>query len=205
MEPITLPEPKKRGGKPLLEALALRQTTRDISSKEIPLQVLSDLLWSAFGVNRKKASFGKTGRTAPSASNSQEIDLYVALESGLFVYDAIPHQLIPIAAGDFRMFSGHRYALDRINDTPVNIFYVVDLTRYDLGPDQPDPHIGESEVQKSYYYTDTGFIAQNINLFAASEGLATWFHNCDREHIKIEFKIRPSQRILFAQTVGYPL
>ena len=86
---------------------------------------------------------------------------------------------------------------------PVNIFYVVDLLRYDLGPDQPDPHIGDPEVQKSYYYTDTGFIAQNVYLFAASQGLAAWFHNCYREKIVKEFNLRPDQRILFAQTVGY--
>ncbi len=204
MEPIILPEPTKSGGKPLLETLALRQTTRNISSREIPLQVLSNLLWAAFGVNREKASFKKSGRTAPSASNSQEIDLYVALKEGLYVYEAVPHQLTPIAEGDFRTLSGRGYAHDLIKHTPVNIFYVVDLERYDLGPDQPDPHIGDPEVQKSYYFTDTGFIAQNINLFAASEGLATWFHNCDKERIRDEFNLRPTQRILFSQTIGYP-
>jgi nitroreductase len=205
MDPIILPEPMKRGEKTLLEALSLRQTNRNISPREIPPQVLSNLLWAAFGVNREKASFHKPGRTAPSASNSQEIDLYVALKSGLYVYEAIPHQLTPIAAGDFGMLSGHGRASKLTQHTPVNIFYVVDLARYDLGTDQPDPHIGDPEVQKSYYYTDTGFIAQNINLFAASEGLATWFHNCDKDSIRVEFHLRPNQRILFAQTVGYPL
>ncbi|MGY5853888.1 MAG: nitroreductase family protein [Candidatus Thorarchaeota archaeon] len=204
MEPIILPEPMKTGGTPLLEALSLRQTNRNIGPGEVPLQVLSNLLWAAFGVNREKASFNKPGRTAPSASNSQEIDLYVALKSGLYVYEAVPHQLTPVSAGDFRKVSVRGYAIDLVKHTPVNIFYVVDLSRYDLGPDQPDPHIGDLEVQKSYYYTDTGFIAQNINLFAASEGLATWFHNCDKERIKAEFKLYPTQRILFAQTVGYP-
>ncbi len=205
MESIILPEPQKKGGMPLLETLSLRRTTRNITSKEIPLQVLSNLLWAAFGVNSEKASFKKSGRTAPSASNSQEIDLYIALKDGLYVYEAIPHQLTLIAEGDFRVSSGRGYATDLIKDTPVNIFYIVDLERYDLGPDQPDPHIGDPEVQKSYYYTDTGFIAQNINLFAASEGLATWFHNCDRERVKADFKLHSNQRILFTQTIGYPL
>jgi nitroreductase len=205
MDPIILPEPLKSGGKTLLEALSLRQTNRNIGPREIPLQVLSNLLWAAFGSNRKKASFSKPGRTAPSASNSQEIDLYVALKSGLYLYEAIPHQLTPIAAGNFSMLSGQGGASKLTQHTPVNIFYVVDLARYDLGPDQPDPHIGDSEVQKSYYFTDTGFIAQNINLFAASEGLATWFHNCDKDSIRVEFNLRPTQRVLFAQTVGYPL
>ena len=204
MDPIILPEPLKRGGKTLLETLSLRRTNRKIGPREIPLQVLSNLLWAAFGVNREKASFNKLGRTAPSASNSQEIDLYVALKEGLYVYEAAQHQLAPIAAGDFSMMSGQGGASKLTKHTPVNIFYVVNLARYDLGPDQPDPSIGDPEVQKSYYYTDTGFIAQNINLFAASEGLATWFHNCEKERIKVEFNLCPTQRILFAQTVGYP-
>ncbi|MBD3159431.1 MAG: SagB/ThcOx family dehydrogenase [Candidatus Lokiarchaeota archaeon] len=204
MDPISLPTPEKSGGKPLLEALQLRKTTRQISSKEIPLQVLSNLLWAAFGINREKASFGKPGRTAPSASNSQEIDLYVALKDGLYLYEAFPHRLAPVTDGDFRTLSIYRGASRLTKHAPVNIFYIADLTCYDTGPDQPDPHIGEPEVQKSYYYTDTGFIAQNVNLFAASEGLAAWFHNCDRDRIRAKFDLRPTQRVLFAQTVGYP-
>ena len=204
MDTIILPEPERKGGKTILETLHLRRTNRNIGSRAIPMQVLSNLLWAAFGVNRDKGSFKKPGRTAPSASNSQEIDLYVALEGGLYLYEAIPHQLTPVTAGDFRMLSCGRYAIELTKHTPVNIFYVVDLSRYDLGPDQPDPNIGDPEVQKSYYYTDTGFIAQNINLYAASEGLATWFHNCEKERIREEFNLRPTQRILFAQTVGYP-
>ncbi|MFW9851167.1 MAG: nitroreductase family protein, partial [Candidatus Thorarchaeota archaeon] len=130
--------------------------------------------------------------------------LYVALKDGLYLYEAEPHQLTPIAAGDFSMMSGQGGASKLTRHTPVNIFYVVDLERYDLGPDQPDPRIGDPEVQKSYYFTDTGFIAQNINLFAASEGLATWFHNCDKALIRAEFNLRPTQRILFSQTIGFP-
>jgi nitroreductase len=204
MKPISLPAPERKGGKTVLEALQHRQTNREIGSKELPLQVLSNLLWAAFGVNRAKAAFHKPGRTAPSASNSQEIDLYVALKDGLYLYEAIPHRLVPISTGDFRMLSCSRRAASFTGNAPVNIFFVADLSRYDLGPQQPDPSIGDAEVQKSYYYTDTGFIAQNIYLFAASEGLATWFHNCDTARIKEAFNLRPHQRILFAQTVGYP-
>ena len=200
MDPIILPEPERKGGKTVLEALKLRQTNRSISSKELPQQALSNLLWAAFGVNRERASFNKPGRTAPSASNSQEIDLYVALTDGLYLYEAVPHQLTPISAGDFRLMSGRGDAAI----APVNIFYVADLSRYDLGPDQPDPGIGDPEVQKSYYYTDTGFIAQNVHLFAASQGLAAWFHNCDKERVTAELNLRSNQRVLFAQTVGYP-
>jgi hypothetical protein len=200
LQPITLPEPEKDGGKSVLAALQERRTTRSISPKELPLQVLSNLLWAAFGVNRERAAFGKPGRTAPSASNSQEIDLYIAMPEGVYLYDAVPHRLKPVVAGDFRARAGRRGAAT----APVNIFYVVDLTRYDLGPGQPDRSIGDPEVQKSYYYTDTGFIAQNVYLFAASQGLAAWFHNCDKENTAKEFKLGPQQRVLFAQSVGYP-
>jgi hypothetical protein len=151
-------------------------------------------------VNRQKGSFRKSGRTAPSASNSQEIDLYVALPEGVYLYEAVPHRLKPVVAGDFRARSGRRAA----TTAPVNIFYVADPTRYDQGPGQPDRNIGDPEVQKSYYYVATGLIAQNVYLFAASHGLAAHFHNCDKVDTVREFKLRPEQRVLFSQTVGYP-
>ena len=200
LQPIVLPQPEKDGGKSVLASLLERKTTRTISTKELSLQVISNLLWAGFGVNRNTAGFGKKGRTAPSASNSQEIDLYVALPGGVYIYEAITHRLLPVAEGDFRTRSGRRSAAT----APLNIFYIVDLSRYDLGPSQPDRAIGDPEVQKSYYYTDTGFIAQNIYLYASSFGLAAWFHNCDKENTAREFNLKPTQRVLFAQTVGYP-
>lgn len=200
LKPIMLPKPETDGGTSVLAALQSRKTSRSISSKELPMQTMSNLLWAAFGVNRKTAGFRKPGRTAPSASNSQEIDLYVALLNGVYIYEAGPHQLTPVAAGDFRSRAGRRGA----EVAPVNIFYVVDRSKYDLGPTQPDRSIGDPEVQKSYYYTDTGFIAQNVYLFAASQGLAAWFHNCDKQNTIKEFKLRPGQSVLFAQSVGYP-
>jgi hypothetical protein len=197
---IELPKPEKEGGKSLLAALQERKTTRYISSKALPLQVLSNLLWAAFGVNREVLIMNKPGRTAPSASNSQEIDLYVALPEGVYIYEAIPHHLFPVVAGDFRRRAGYGNAAT----APVNIFYVVDLSLYDTGPNQPDPNIGDPEVQKSYYYTDTGFIAQNVYLFTAAHGLVAWFHNCNKENTAKEFNLNPQKRVLFAQTVGYP-
>ena len=200
MKPITLVRPQTDGGKSVLAALKERRTNRNIGEKELSPQILSNLLWAAFGVNREKASFGKPGRTAASASNSQEIDLYVALPEGVYLYEAIPHRLMPVVAGDFRRRSGRRSAAG----APVNIFYVVDRTRYDQGPGQPDRNIGDPEIQKSYYYVATGLIAANVFLFAASQGLAAWFHNCDRRNTARDFKLRPEQQVLFSQTVGYP-
>jgi len=200
LQAIVLPKPEYKGGKSLMASLRERKTTRTISAKELPMQVISNLLWAGFGVNRDSESFGKKGRTAPSASNSQEIDLYIALPGGVYNYEAVSHQLIPVVEGDFRARSGRGKAVT----APLNIFYIADLSRYDQGPTQPDRKIGDPEVQKSYYFTDTGFIAQNIYLCAASFGLAAWFHNCDKENTISEFKLKPSQRVLFAQTVGYP-
>lgn len=200
LQPIALPPPVREGGKPLMEALQARRTIRNISPEPLPAQTLSNLLWAAFGINRETGAFGKLGRTAPSASNSQEVDLYVALPDGVYLYEAVPHRLVPVVAGDFRRRAGRGSAAT----APVNIFYVVDRSRYDLGPQQPDRSIGDPEVQKSYYYTDTGFIAQNVYLFAASEGLAAWFHNCDKENTARELRLRPEQSVLFAQSVGFP-
>jgi len=202
LEPITLLKPETDGGKSVLAALKERRTNRNIKAERLSPQMLSNLLWAAFGVNRESGNFGKPGRTAASASNSQEIDLYVALPEGVYLYEAAGHRLKPVVAGDFRGRSGR--GRGAAGSAPVNIFYVVDLTRYSMGPGQPDRRIGDPEIQKSYYYTATGLIAANVYLFAASQGLAAWFHNCDKENTAKEFKLRPEQRVLFAQTVGLP-
>ncbi len=199
LQPITLLKPQTDGGKSVLAALQERRTNRSIRSDKLPPQTLSNLLWAAFGVNRATGNFGKPGRTAPSASNSQEIDLYVALPEGVYLYEAIPHRLTPVIAGDFRARSGRGAAAT----APVNIFYVVDLARYVL-EGNPDRKINDPEIQKSYYYCAVGLIAQSVYLLAASQGLAAWFHNCDKTNTPKEFKLRPNQRVLFAQTVGYP-
>lgn len=102
LQPVPLSAPEADGGKSVLAALRERRTNRNVRPDILPPQVLSNLLWAAFGVNRAEASFGKPGRTAPSASNSQEIDLYVALPEGVYLYEAVPHRLTPVAAGDRR-------------------------------------------------------------------------------------------------------
>jgi nitroreductase len=198
LAPIMLPKHESDGGKSVLAALQERRTNRNISDKPLALQTLSNLLWAAFGVNREQGNFGKPGRTAPSASNSQEIDLYVALPEGVYLYEAVPHRLTPVVAGDFRARSGRGAA----TKAPVNIFYVVDFARYVL-EGNPDRRINDPEVQKSYYYCASGLIAQSVYLFAASQGLAAWFHNCNKDDTARDFKLRPQQKVLFAQTVGY--
>ena len=110
LKPIALVKPQTDGGKSMLAALKERKTNRNIGSKELAPQTLSNLLWAAFGVNRDDSPFRGPGRTAASASNSQEIDLYVALPGGVYLYEAVPHRLRPVAAGDFRRRSGRRSA-----------------------------------------------------------------------------------------------
>lgn len=201
LKTIKLMEPQKDGGKSVLAALWERKTTRNISTEKLPEQMLSNLLWAAFGINRRRngPSAGGIGRTAASASNSQEIDLYVALPEGVYLYDADGHRLTPVVAGDFRRRSGRRSAAN----APVNIFYVVDIAKYAKAPFQ-EPGLKDPDVQKSYYYVATGLIASNVYLFAASHGLAAHFHNCDKRNTPKEFNLRPDQRVLFSQTVGYP-
>jgi len=102
MEPISLPEPERDGGKPLMQALSDRQTSRSYSPEALSEQVVSNLLWAAFGINRPES--GK--RTAPSAMNWQEIDIYVSMADGLFLYNALEHALYPILSEDIRAATG---------------------------------------------------------------------------------------------------
>lgn len=185
------------------EALARRRTIRDIAARPLTLAQLSNLLWAGCGVNRKEGPFGVPGRTAASASNSQEIDLYVALESGVYLYEAVRHRLAPVAAGDLRALAmNSRQGLG--SRAPVQLIYVVDLHRltHTVGFEEPGLH--DPEIQKSYYFVDTGIIAGNIYLFAAAHGLASWFHNCEKEILAQRLALRPEQRVLFAQSVGWP-
>ncbi len=204
LEPIELPKPRLSAGKSLPESLRLRRTTREISDRKLPMQLLSNLLWGACGVNRKKGPFGIPGITAASASSSQEIDLFVALKEGVYRFDARRHRLLPVVAGDLRAMAIGRRQRDMMPDAPVQILYVVDIHRLSHTEGFQEPGLQDPEVQKSYYYVDTGLIAGNVYLFAAAQGLATWFHNCDKAGLTRELRLRADQRVLFGQTVGYP-
>jgi nitroreductase len=203
LSPIPLLKPEKDGGKSVLAALWERKTNRNVSAEKLSPQVLSNLLWAAWGVNRETGPFGQLGRTAASASNSQEIDLYVALPEGIYLYEAGPHRLTPVAAGDLRAKAGGRGRGGGAAAAPVNLIYVADIAKYAKAPLQ-EPRLKDPEFQKLYYGVATGLIAGNAYLFAASQGLAAWFHNCNREGLAADLKLRPEQRVLFAQTVGYP-
>jgi nitroreductase len=203
LEPIALPQPELEGGLPLAESLRRRRTQREFSGEALPLQVLSDLLWAACGVNRLNGPFGVAGRTAASASNSQEVDVYVLRTEGAYRYEPAAHRLIPVAAGDHRRLAlGARQGEGGAN-AAARLVYVADVARLDHTQGFDEPGLHDPEVQKSYFYVDTGLIAGNVYLFAASRGLAAWFHNCNRTALSAALGFNADQRPLFGQTVGY--
>jgi hypothetical protein len=203
LEPINLLPPQTDGGKSVLAALKERKTNRNIRDTKLTPQVLSNLLWAAWGVNRTKGPFGQIGRTAASASNSQEIDLYVILPEGTYLYEAVEHRLNPVVAGDLRpKVSAHGQNVTMVK-APVILVFVADIAKYAASKFQ-EPGMKDPDIQKSYYTIAAGMIAGNVYLFAASNGLAAWFHNCNKQALALELKLQPQQRVLFAQTVGLP-
>jgi nitroreductase len=203
---IVLPAPADDGaGLSMFSALAQRRTTREISAKPLSGQLLSNLLWAAFGVNRSTGPFGRPGRTAASASNSQEIDIYVALEQGVYLYDGIRQVLTAIVAVDLRHGAMTPGQLAVSVLAPVQLIYVADVYRLTHTTGFQEPRLQDPEGQKAYYHVDTGLIAGNVYLFAAAQGLAVWLHNCEKTNLAIRLGFRPEQQVLYAQSVGYPL
>jgi SagB-type dehydrogenase family enzyme len=188
LKPIQLLPPQLNGGKTLMQALKLRQSSRSFDSKPIPLQVLSNLLWAANGINRPES--GK--RTAPSAMNWQETDIYVVLPEGTYLYEAKTHCLTPVVAGDLRASTGTQ---GFVKDAPMNLVYSVDEARITKGSE---------DDKKLYSALDVGCIAQNVYLSCASQGLAVVVRgSVDRPSLAKLLNLKPSQRIIAAQTVGY--
>lgn len=193
---IALPKPKVQGGKPLLDALSNRKTLRNFGSAQLPLQTLSNLLWAAFGVNRPG---GK--RTAPSARNVQDIDIYVFLPDGVYLYVAGPHALKLVLSGDQRGQGLRQPQAPGSADPPVTLFYVADgdKTKAAVGR-APD-----GSALTSWSNVHVGFIAQNVYLYAASEGLASSFRaNVDPDALSALLNLRPAQKPLYSHLVGYP-
>lgn len=185
---IQLPSPQKEIGKPLMQTLNMRQSTRSFKETSLPKQELSNLLWAAFGVNRNES--GK--RTAPSARNWQEIDIYLTTANGVFIYDAKTHSLKQISSEDLRVFAGKQ---DYVKDAPLNLIYVADLTK-----------TGDASQEDKLLYSgaDTGFIAENVYLYCASQDLGVVVRGMiDREILSQKLNLKPGQKIMLAQTIGY--
>lgn len=184
---ISLPQPDTASGRPLMQVLRERRSSRDFSPARLPLQTLSNLLWAAFGINREDG-----GRTAPSGHNWQEVEIYLATADGLFRYEATKHELKPVIPEDIRAATGVQ-AFTTV--APLNLVYVADTTK--TGTDATE--------QELFPPVDVGFIGQNVYLFCASSGLASVFRGTvKRAELAKAMQLRPGQKVLFCQTVGYP-
>lgn len=209
LTPIELPEPQSDGGKTVWASLWERVTTRDIRGDRLPPQVLSNLLWAAFGVNREDGPRGGTGRTAPSGLNLQGIDIYVAMPEGAYLYEAERNRLSPVIAEDIRPMTNRR---PQAGTASAVLIFVADTgIEMPLPPGvQPPPGhpqgtpVTVGMMNPCYGEVEAGFIGQNVYLFCASEGLAAWFFATDRQGVAEALKLRSEQKVLYGQAVGYP-
>ncbi len=203
LKPIQLLPPQLDKGRPLMQALKDRNSSRMYTTQKIPLQVLSNLLWAGFGINRPE--LGK--RTAPTGMNRQDIDIYVATADGVYVYDAKAQLLNPVVAEDVRSLSGRQHPpptvpperVPPLDEAPLNLIYVADGAKW--GKSSPD----QKEHNLRLAFLHTGAISQNVYLYCASEGLATivrlWF---DKTGLETKLRLRPEQYAVLVQSVGYP-
>lgn len=188
LEPLDLPTPRSYGNQSLTAALKLRRSTRDYADRPLPRQVLSDLLWSGFGINRSSGD-----RTAPYWRHVMVLDLYVATADGVWLYEPMAHKLLPYLKRDIREQTG---AQDFVATAPINVIYVAHGERMtDVS----------AEERRLYASVDTAFIGQNIYLFCASESLATVFRG-SVDHVALAriLMLPKEQFVTFAQTIGYP-
>jgi len=180
-------QPTRQGGMPLMEALLHRESKREFSPEPLSEQSLADLLWAAAGVNRPELG----GRTAPSAMNAQEVQLYVALPKGLFVYEPVAHALRLVAGSDVRRVTGYQ---DFVDLAALDLIYVADHARMKLVP---------AAQREPYSFAAAGAMAQNVYLYCASAGISTvvraWF---DRQALAQAMGLGTDQQLLLAQTVG---
>lgn len=182
---ITLPSPQITGGKPLMEALKNRKSERNYSTKKLPLQVLSNLLWAGYGVNRPAAGL----HTAPTIHNAQELILYVSLEEGLYRYEPRANRLDLVLAEDIRLDTAIAPHQGFTWPAPLNIVYVTDLN---IMPGA------------AYGYEDTGSVCQNVYLFCASEGLSTVVRGAIPDNLSEIMGLPDNELVTLVQTVGYP-
>ena len=189
VEAMELPPPHTDGGKPLVQAIRSRRSIREYSDKPLMAQVLSDLLWAAFGINRPATG----DRTAPYWRHVMVIDIYAAMADGVWLYEPKRHALIAHLRADIRAQTGMQ---DFVGTAPLNLVYVAHGERM---------QDFSAEDRRLYASVDTGFIGQNVYLFCASEGLATVFRGAvDHQKLNQLMQLGKDQFVTFAQTVGYP-
>jgi nitroreductase len=186
---VDLPAPWKDGGKPLAQAVWARRSTREFADKPVPLDVLSNLLWTACGVNRPATG----DRTMPSWRHAMDAEIFVAAADGAWSYDAKAHRLTQVLADDIRAETGVQ---DFVGTAPIDLVYVSDGARLQGAA---------GDEKRLWAFTDVGFIGQNVYLFCASEGLATVFRaSLNRDRLAQLLQLPPTKFVTCAQTVGYP-
>ena len=186
---IDLPPPWKDGGKPLAQAVWARRSIREFADKPVPLDVLSNLLWTACGVNRPATG----DRTMPSWRHAMDAEIFVAAADGAWSYDAKAHRLTQVLADDIRAQTGVQ---DFVGTAPIDLVYVSDGARLQGAA---------GDEKRLWAFADVGFIGQNVYLFCASEGLATVFRaSLDRDRLAQTLKLPAAKFVTCAQTVGYP-
>jgi nitroreductase len=186
---VSLPPPDMSGGMPLMQALKLRHSTREYSGRPIPMQVLSDLLWAAFGINRPASD----DRTAPYWRHIMVIDVYAATADGVWFYDPKAHALRQHSSADMRALTGTQYF---VPGAPLNLIYVAHGERM---------HGVSPADRRLFASVDTGFIGQNVYLCCASQGLGSVFRGAvPYEKLEKAMRLGAGQFVTFCQTVGYP-
>jgi nitroreductase len=187
---VVLPPPKTTGGKPLMEALQARHSTREFADRKLEPQVLSNLLWAAWGINRPQSGL----RTAPSSGESMDIDVYLAMADGVWIYDPKAHAIAQLIPDDVRgeTTTGQAY----VKAAPLNLVYVSDAARMR----NPSP-----TARALNGIADSAVIGQNVYLFCASEGLACVLRaSVPGAQLAQRLQLKPTQAIYLAQSVGHP-
>jgi SagB-type dehydrogenase family enzyme len=195
MDRITeLPAPQKEIGFPLMKALEKRRSKRKWRNSGLSKQEISNLLWAACGITREETKRSKSRRTAPSAMNSQEIKVYVALEKGVFLYDEKEHNLRQINSKDIRENIGTQKMMQ---NAPVGLIYVSDFSRL-------KKYSGKDEERRWFVSgTDTGFISQNVYLYCAVAGLNTVILGLvDRAKLHEVMGLKKCEKVIYTQVVG---
>ena len=191
MPSITLTKPTLSGGKTLMETIKDRKSCKQFTDRSIDPETLSTLLWAAFGINRPDS--GK--RTAPSARNIQEVDVYAILPDGAFIYDPVKHMLDQISSDDLRAISANQ---EEYQHTPLHLAYVADYSRQDIP-------VEKRERYERFSNAHAGFIGQNVYLYCASVGLGSCFAaNFNDGGLKKALDLGADQIALYTQIIGYP-
>ncbi len=206
--PIKLNPPDKKRGLPFMETLSIKASAREWSDRELSLQDLSDLVWAANGINRP----AEQKSTASSAQNARDVDLYLFVKDGVYLYDPLKHELNPVLSGDHRseimMARPPRPEGAAGRDStappppsqpesnpPIQIILVSDSERFKMGP---------KDLRYEWGAIDAGIVSQNISLFCAATGLKTRPRaSMDKDKIKALLGLKDTHYVLLNHPIGY--